>query len=123
VLELKSPFTDEETERFIDIIKGYDYLDSVTFISFNYENLLKVRKILPEQSAQFLFTKMTDEIISRVIADKLDVDVHFAALDEQTVNRLHDAGIKINCWTVDDKETAERLAAMGVDYITSNILE
>ena len=32
-------------------------------------------------------------------------------------------GIKVNCWTVDDPEIAERLVSWGVDYITSNILE
>ena len=123
VLELKSPFTDEETERYIDIIRKYEYLDNVTFISFNYENLLKLRKILPEQSAQFLFTEVTDDIVAKVIADNFDVDVYFGALNEDTVKRFHDVGIKINCWTVDDKEAAEKLAKMGVDFITSNILE
>ena len=36
---------------------------------------------------------------------------------------LEAAGLKVNCWTVDDVKVAERLAAMGVDYITTNILE
>lgn len=123
VLELKSRFTEEETERFIDIIKELGYLDSVTFISFYYENLLNVRRVVPGQSAQFLFSEMTDEIIERVIHDGLDVDVYYKALTEENIKRLHDAGIKINCWTVDNKETAERLASFGVDYITTNILE
>ena len=29
----------------------------------------------------------------------------------------------INCWTVDDKTAKENLAGLGVDYITTNILE
>ena len=32
-------------------------------------------------------------------------------------------GIIVNCWTVDNKEDAERMISYGVDYITSNILE
>ncbi len=123
VLELKSDFTDEETARFVDIIKNYGYLEYTTFISFNYQNLLKVRSILPEQSAQFLFCEFTEGTIEKLIADKIDVDVYFGALNKQTVDILHDAGLKVNCWTVDKKEDAERLAEWGVDYITSNILE
>ncbi len=123
VLELKSDFTDEETARFVDIIKNYGYLENTTFISFNYQNLLKVRSILPEQSAQFLFCEFTEGTIEKLIADKIDVDVYFGALNKQTVDILHDAGLKVNCWTVDKKEDAERLAEWGVDYITSNILE
>jgi glycerophosphoryl diester phosphodiesterase len=123
VLELKSDFTEEETEKYINIIKSLDYLENVTFISFHHDNLRKLRKILPSQSAQFLFTEMTEDDIKDVISEKFDVDVHYKALTEDLVKRFHDAGIKVNCWTVDIKEDAEDLVAMGVDFITTNILE
>lgn len=123
VLELKSDFTDGEIAEIIGIISELDYLEQVTFISFTYENLTKIRSVLPQQSAQFLFSKITDEIVERVIADRLDVDVKHTALTREAVDALHAAGLKVNCWTVDDKEAAEALALMGVDYITTNILE
>ena len=123
VLELKSDFTDEETERYIGIIRELDYLDRVTFISFKYDNLVKIRKILPAQSVQFLFTELTDEIFEKVVSDRFDVDTHHSCLNEENVRRLHEVGLKINCWTVDNKDEAERLSSLGVDYITSNILE
>lgn len=123
VLELKSEFTDEETERFIGIIKDFDYLDNITFISFSYDNLLRVRKIATDQSVQFLFHECTDEILERVIADKMDIDIHHEALTEELVSHFHELGIKVNCWTVNDAERGEQLAEWGVDYITTNILE
>ena len=123
VLELKSDFTEEEIAKIIEIIKSYDYLECVTFISFVYENLKKVRAILPNQSVQFLFSNVTDEIVERVIADRFDVDVNQNALTEENIKRFHDAGLVVNCWTVDNKENAERLAGLGVDFITTNILE
>ena len=123
VLELKSDFTDDEIERIVGIIKDFDYLENVTFISFHHENLRKIRKVLPSQSAQFLFTEMTDEDVRGVIADRFDVDVHYKNLTSEIVDRLHSAGVKVNCWTVDNKADAETLASMGVDFITTNILE
>ena len=123
VLELKSDFSDEEIEKIVDIIKALDYLDNVTFISFGYDNLLRVRKILPTQSAQFLFSTVTDEIFEKVKNDKLDVDVNYNALTEENVKAFHDAGITVNCWTVNKAEDGERLASWGVDFITTNILE
>ena len=123
MLELKPEFSDEQTAAFIDVIKKLDYIDNVTFISFKYENLVRIRKLLPNQSVQFLFHKLTDEIIEKVIADGFDVDAYYKTLSEDAVKRFHDAGVKINCWTVDTKEEAEMLVKMGVDYITSNILE
>ncbi len=123
VLELKSDFTDKEILRIIEIVKGYDYLDNVTFISFDFENLLKVRKILPNQSVQYLFHVFTDEIVNRLASNKMDADVHYGAITEDIVKQLHNKNIRVNCWTVDDKNIAEKLARWGVDYITSNILE
>lgn len=123
MLELKSDFTYEETARFIDVIKSYDYLENITFISFIYENLERVRSILPQQSVQFLCDKFNDELIEKLIADKFDVDAHYKSLNKDIIDVLHNAGIKVNCWTVDNKEEAEQLAEWGVDYITSNILE
>lgn len=123
VLELKSDFTDEEILKIIDIIQGFDYLENVTFISFVYSNMIKIRNFLPTQSVQFLFSKFDDEIIERLIAARIDVDVQYKALTKEIVDLLHANGLKINCWTVDDPNAAEMLSAWGVDYITSNILE
>ena len=123
VLELKSDFTDEEIAKIVEIIKSYDYLENVTFIAFGFENLVKLRKILPNQSAQFLFSEVTDEIIEKVKEYNLDVDVYFKALTEENVKAFHDAGIVVNCWTVNGRDDGERLASWGVDYITTNILE
>jgi glycerophosphoryl diester phosphodiesterase len=108
VLELKSDFTDEETAAYIEKINKLDYLDKVTFISFKYDVLLRIRKILPAQSAQFLFKEFTDEILENVKRDKFDVDVYFESLNADVINKLHRSGIKVNCWTVDKIKQAER---------------
>ena len=115
--------TDEEIAEIIRRIEAFDYLAGITFISFSYDNLLKVRAIRPEATCQFLTGDASDEMIARLVGDKLDLDVHHSALTEERIAALHAAGIRVNCWTVDEKERAEQLAAWGVDYITSNILE
>ena len=123
ILELKSEFTQEEIDKIIEIIKSYDYLDNLTFISFNYDNLLKVKAILPEQSVQYLFWKVTKEEIERLKRDKIDVDVWCKELTKEQIEMCHQSGLKVNCWTVDEIEDGERLASWGIDFITSNILE
>lgn len=123
VLELKSDFTDEEIAQIIEIVNGFGYLENVTFISFVYSNVVKIRKMCPTQSVQFLFYKFTEEIMNTLIAARIDVDVYYKELSKELVDLLHENGLKVNCWTVDDKEKAEELSEWGVDYITSNILE
>ena len=123
ILELKSDFTKDEVGNIIDIIISADYLDRVTFISFNYDNLLYVREFSPEQSAMYLFSKMSEDIYEMLIRDRIDVAIKHTKLTKSDLERFHDAGLKVNCWTVDNSSTAEKYAKWGVDYITSNILE
>ena len=52
----------------------------------------------------------------------MDLDIYYAALDEEKVKAILAAGLTLNVWTVDDPATAETLAAWGVHQITSNIL-
>ncbi len=123
VLELKSVFTDEETTAFIDVIKALGWLDHVIFISFHYADLEKVRAVLPDQPCQFLTGDNSDAMIEKLKNDRMDIDIVHTSLTEERVAAMHAAGIKINCWTVDDPARAAELAAWGVDFITSNICE
>ncbi len=123
VLELKDQVLREELEEIIAIINGVDYLDQVIFISFEYENLTLLRELLPNQSAQFLDFTLNEELIAKAAADRLDLDIRHTDLTPELIAKAHEAGLKVNCWTVNTKEDGERLASWGVDYITTNILE
>ena len=123
VLELKSIFTEEETASYIELIRSLGYLEHVTFISFYYENLVKIRAYYPEASVQFLFSELTAEIAENVKRDRFDVDAYFKTLTKEAIDDFHAAGLVVNCWTVDNPEDGARMAEWGVDFITSNILE
>lgn len=123
VLELKNAFSEEEIYEIVDIIKSLDYLPNVIFISFCLENLVFLRKKYPEQAAQFLIDDYEDWLLDTLKEHNLDLDIKYTSLNADNMKELHDAGIKVNCWTCDDPEAGEKLASLGIDYITSNILE
>lgn len=123
VLELKNAFEKEQIEEICGKIEAMDYMDHVIFISFCYENLVCLREKYPTQRAQFLVSDYTDDLIDRLKAYNLDLDIRYTALTEENVKALKAAGIVINCWTVNKAEDGERLVEWGVDYITTNILE
>lgn len=123
VLELKNAFAREKVFEICDQIAEMDYIDGTVFISFNYDNLVYLREKYPTAKAQYLISTFPDDLIDRLKAHDLDLDIHYKALTEERIKALHAEGIEVNCWTVDDKEAAETLAGWGVDYITSNILE
>lgn len=123
VLELKNAFAEKEIFEIVDIIKDLDYLDNVIFISFCLENLVILRAKYPEQPAQFLVDDYQDSLIDILIKNNLDLDIDYHALTADNMKALHDAGIKVNCWTCNDPEAGAQLAEWGIEYITSNILE
>ncbi len=107
----------------IDICKETYSLDKIIFISFDYENLVTVRKLLPEQNMQYLTDKCEPDLIDKLKAHDFDLDIGYWLLTEELINTLHENGIKINCWTCDEPDKAKQLVRWGVDYITTNILE
>lgn len=123
VLEVKNRMQPEFLEQLVEEIKGLDYLENVIFISFCLNNLIDLRKLLPNQEIQYLTCEFNDEVRDALKDYKLDWDVLCHALTKEIIDELHAEGIKINCWTVDKKEDAERLVEWGVDFITTNILE
>jgi glycerophosphoryl diester phosphodiesterase len=123
VLEIKNGFSESDIIGVIRKIKILDYLDGVIFISFDHNACVTVKNLLPDASVQFLTGEYDDTLPERLKSEGLDLDIHYSALTEERIRTLHANGIKVNCWTVDDPEAAEKLASWGVDFITSNILE
>lgn len=109
---------------------------NITVISFNYESLLEVRKVLPDIPTQLLAgyrvpdpkkpskkkQPKIEEIIAKATAG------HMTGLDLQStwpltpadVKKIRDAGLELHVWTVDDVDVAKRWIALGVDSITTN---
>lgn len=123
VLEVKNRMQPEILEQLVAEIKALDYLENVIFISFCLENMIDLRKLLPNQQLQYLTCEFNDDVHNALKEYNLDWDVLYHALSKELIDQLHGEGIKINCWTVDKREDAERLAGWGVDFITTNILE
>lgn len=124
VLELKSTFTKEELANMVEIIRQEDYLDGIIFIAFDLDNCIGIRELLPEQTIQWLTSKEYPEEMTEVLCQYgFDLDIRWDRVNKDIVDTLHAHGLEVNVWTVDDPEMAKTMIDMGVDYITSNILE
>ena len=123
VLELKNHFDPEQVEEIVKTIESLDHLEGTVFISFDYNNMVNLKRLRPNATAQFLVSSFGEDLIDKLLAYNLDLDIYYKALTAENVALCHENGIKVNCWTVDDPEKAEALIGYGVDYITTNILE
>lgn len=122
VLELKNGMEKYQIEIIVKEIKEMEYLHNVIFISFNYQNLVFIKEMLPDQKVQFL-TMNTEGLMEKLLAYKMDLDIWYNVVTNELVDECHKNGLEVNCWTVDDPEVAQEMIDCGVDYITSNILE
>lgn len=123
VIELKNSMRESNIREITEICGRLYSLDKIIFISFDTENLITVRKILPEQKIQLLTNKFDDGILKTLKEYDFGLDIGYRVLTDEVMERLSERGITVNCWTCDDKSAAERLIDKGIDFITTNILE
>ena len=123
VLELKNYFDPMYVDEIIAIIRDLGWLERTVFISFNLPNMICIRERLPEQPAQFLTGKFHDWIPDILVKYNLDLDINFKFITAEQVKLVHDSGHKVNVWTVNTLEDAQRMVEYGVDFITTNIIE
>ena len=110
--------------RLVEQLQEIDYLENMIFISFSMENCVTLRALLPHAHIQWLTAQPIDEeTIAQLVAHRLDLDILYQRLNAELVKKLHRRNIIVNCWTCDDPQEADKLIEMGVDMITTNILE
>ena len=123
VLELKNPMQKQYITKIVNFIKSCDMLENTIFISFAGENLVELKREYPTAKAQFLFCDATEQNLQFMVDNGLDADIYYKSLTKEYADLLKSNGIKINCWTVNNLQDATALQSLGVDFITSNILE
>ena len=120
ICELKQVFNKQQMQDIINIVDSIDMLDKTIFISFILEDLIILRELLPNQKAQWLLCEFKEEHIETLLKYNLDVDAHYNSINQERINLCHSHNIKVNIWTVNDQEIANKYASWGVDFITSN---
>ena len=128
VLEIKtSPSNrpDAPFEDIIKLVKEYSLYDKTTIISFDYEALEILREADGEIKMQFLTTEFNQQAITK--AEKLGncgIDCEYKSIlkTADLVILAKEQGFVINAWTVDNKEAAQELCDIGIDFITTNAI-
>lgn len=124
VLELKDLVEEKHIDGIVETIRDLDHLDQTIFTSFVSDNLICLRRMLPKQDIQLLVgEEIVPDTLKLLEKYRFGLDARWNKLDKDIVDKVHALGLPVNCWTVDKPEDAEKLVALGVDYMTSNILE
>lgn len=123
VFELKERFPQGKIAEIVSLTKEYGVFEQTYFISFCLENLTELRTLEPNAKILYLTDQANDETFKLLKKYGFGLDIYYGSLYREYVERLHRENITVACWTVDKPEDARALIDMGVDIITSNILE
>jgi glycerophosphoryl diester phosphodiesterase len=101
----------------------------IVLIGFDLETMRQAKAKFPALSVYWLVgldrdkkSRPLEDLLAMVKSagvDGLDLDQGFP-FDSDFVQRVHNAGLGLFAWTVDDPEVARRLSRAGVDGITTN---
>lgn len=106
--------------------------DQIRIISFKADVIDACKNALPEIDAYWLvdfkrsegsWQPTAEEIVSKareLHADGVDVKANVDLVDEHFIAVCRAAGLSIHVWTVNEPDTAQHFARLGVDSITTN---
>ncbi len=119
--------------RVVDIVRDAGVLDEVLIISYDWGCLTTIKTLeprllvgtivapeslailpIPNQMTPFALI----QTIQNLQADYLNIDRNLVT--KYLVDTAHASGLKVGVWTVNEPDTMQRLAALGVDSITSD---
>ncbi len=110
----------------VDTITGSGKRSQVVIIGFDLDTVRAAKTVLPDVPIHWLcdkrvFASYDRSIVEQAKAGGVDgLDVHWTGVTRRFLRAVKTVGLSLYVWTVDDPAQALRLAALGVDGITTN---
>jgi glycerophosphoryl diester phosphodiesterase len=109
------------------LARSYTKPQQVLFISFNLRTCKRFKALMANHMAFWLHAygsnpPSLERLVEKANAAKVDglgLSSEFP-IDKAFVRKVHNAGLELHVWTVDDAVEARRLVLAGVDSITTN---
>lgn len=124
ILELKSHVSDEREKEAVlgiaKLIKAYGVADRTDFIAFSLNAVKEFVKVMPGADVYYLEGDMEPAKLKEIGCAGLDYNIHTIKTHPEWIKEAHDLGLKVNVWTVNNREDMEFLIAQGVDFITTD---
>lgn len=107
----------------IDFIEKNGFRNKCIILTSMKPCLEYIRKNYPDIKLQFLTGQYWANHFDWCVQQGIDVDIQTGYFDKSTVERFHEAGLKVNIWTVNDNDKYKSYGDMGVDMVTVDYLD
>ena len=104
----------------MDELKGEIDLSKMVIISFQKEALINLREMYPTIEIMLLVNKYSDTSIEELKTYNFGLDVEKNGISYDQIEEVMVNDIKVNVWTVDDKELAREYGKRDLTYLTTN---
>ncbi|MCQ2793461.1 MAG: hypothetical protein MJ221_03505 [Bacilli bacterium] len=125
-VELKEDFSSESLDIILNEIKNSGIsMDKIVFISFYKNAILRLLEKDSQYKTMILYNEvgsLTDQDYEEHKQKNIGIDVEFSSLSDEQIQKIQRLGIKLNIWTVNSKDIANKYGRMSVDYITTDCL-
>lgn len=143
VIELKQAYSQEITDELFDMITDYGINDRIDILSFSFDCLEKISTAMDSYTDRhpgmvlkkpdiYLLTQTPEKVlpdddnmtpVDWALKRGYNLSIIHGRINSRIVSKVHEAGKKVNVWTVDVYEDAiHYIRDYGVDGVTSNQL-
>ena len=125
-IELKSKKNTEHYDEIIALVEKYGV--TPTYISFQIENLRKIRELDKEALLLYIVDDISEEAIEGAKSIEncgIDFGVNEKVNFEnggELIKKCVEAGLPLGAWAADDRRMMKTLVDLGVTYITTDCL-
>ena len=115
----------EDLDRMVEITRKTDMAGATVFVSSDWVVMNRLRKVAPEIQRAYLVEEVTafPEALDRAIVDEgsfLSLEFELALGNPDGIREAGENDVGLVAWTVNDPDSAQRLAALGIHRITTD---
>ena len=118
-IELKGSYSDQQIQDVFNLAAEVYDLNKCIMQSFDYDNLLKVKKYFPELGVMLTYGQ-GDEGYERCFEDGFSIDIDYNIVTKELIEEFHSRGLEVAVWTANTPLSYAYCKALNVDYIESD---
>lgn len=123
IIEMKNFFLNQPhlEEKVIEQIRRFQLTDRTILSSFNFDSLLRIKEIDPQQTTGLLYVGPLEkpwEVAERYQADQIHVPND--QLKADTIKQAHKCGLTVLGWTINSSRQLQEAYELGVDGVITN---